>query len=129
MEASSVGTNRRYKAYYDRRGEERTLANYAARGGLQTLGERELNLDKELVTTDPEPKPVRAWMRFYDHPMHVPGFACRWTSRAIEVSFIAGGKTYTAWVWANAVVEDKEPRFEPNKYPPNQQAREGAVRS
>ncbi|GAA4353202.1 hypothetical protein [Microbacterium rhizosphaerae] len=116
-----MGTNKRYASYYDRLGDERALASCAAKGGLQSLGERELDLAKELTTTDPEPKPVRAWVRFYDHPINVRALACRWTSRAIEVSFVAGGKEYKTWVWSNAVVEDREPRADPDKYGPSGQ--------
>ncbi|MDL9978610.1 hypothetical protein [Microbacterium candidum] len=110
-----MGTNRRYEADYDRLGEERTLAGYLAKGGLQTLKERELDLEKEPVTTDPDPKPVRAWVRFYDYRMNIPAYARRWASRAVEIVFTARGKEYSTWVWTNAVSEDKVPRPRPDR--------------
>lgn len=110
-----MGTNRRYAAHYDRLMDDRILAGLCEKGGLQTLSPKELSLDQDPLTVDPEPKPVKAWVRFYDHPTMVEAWACRWTPRAIGIKFFARGKAYTTWVWANAVEEDPTPRTLPEQ--------------
>jgi hypothetical protein len=78
--------------------------------GLQSLTKRELALDREPLTIDPEPKPVLVWVHFYAEATRVKAWACRWTSKAVGVRFFSGGKEYTTWVWSDAVDPDPEPR-------------------
>lgn len=101
-----VGSNRRYADYFDALMDERILASLAAKGGLQCLSDKELDLAREALTIDPEPKPVVAWVRFYGVPVLVRGHAHRWTSRAIGIRFKAGDSELATWVWANAVAPD-----------------------
>ena len=105
-----MGTNKRYAAYYDRLMDERIAERVAAKGGLQTLTPTELGLDTEPLTIAPEPQPVRAWVRFYDTPLRVDAWACRWTSKAVGIRFEIRGREYKAWVWSNAVEADPRPR-------------------
>lgn len=72
-------------------------------GPLQSLSRAELNLDGEAVTRDPNPKPVRAWVRFGGTPALVDAEVCSWTSSAVAIRFTIGGAEYKAWVWASAV--------------------------
>src|SRR4051794_20635064 len=71
--------------YYDRLRDDKILASLAANGGLQSLSDRELELERELLTVDRDPKPVKAWVRFYSTPLRVDAWAIRWTSKAVEV--------------------------------------------
>ncbi|WP_197535499.1 hypothetical protein [Microbacterium testaceum] len=86
--------------------DQRILAQTAATAGpLQTLSPAELELDSEPVTIDPQPKPVRAWVRFGATPLRVDAEACRWTSRAVGIRFTVGQEQLQAWVWNSAVSE------------------------
>lgn len=98
-----MGTNRRYADHYDRRMDARILARIVAGGPLQSLTDAELELDKEPLTRDPRPKPVRAWVRFGATPALVDAEACSWTANAVAIRFLIGETQYRAWVWASAV--------------------------
>ncbi|WP_194397290.1 hypothetical protein [Microbacterium atlanticum] len=98
-----MGTNRRYADHYDRLMGERILQRVAAGGPLETLTRLELRLDDLPCTTDPKPKPVRAWVRFGGTPIQVDAEACMWTPRAIAIRFRISGTEYRCWVWASAV--------------------------
>lgn len=98
-----MGTNKRYAAHYDRLMDDRIAQGVVARGGLQTLKPEELQLDREPVTIDPDPKPVRAWVRFQDSPLLVEALACRWTPRAVGIRFEIRGQVFHAWVLSSAV--------------------------
>lgn len=99
-----MGTNKRYAASVDRQIDQRILERLVATSGpLQSLSADELALDSEPVTIDPQPKPVRAWVRFGSSPVLVDARALRWTPDAVGIQFEVGGKSYRAWVWASAV--------------------------
>ncbi len=99
-----MGTNKRYAAAVDRRMDAKILERAAREGGpLQSLTAAELELDKVAVTIDPQPKPVRAWVRFGSTPVWVDAEACRWTPDAVAIRFPVGGVEHRAWVWASAV--------------------------
>lgn len=72
-------------------------------GPLQSLTPEELRLDTELLTVDPRPKRVRAWVRFGSKPVRVDAVAQRWTSEAVGIVFSIRETEYRAWVWASAV--------------------------
>lgn len=110
FDTEGVGSNKRYAAHYDRLSEDKFIAALAAKGGLQCLSDRELQLDLDPVTIDPDPKPVLVWVRFYDSAVHVRGWAHRWTSRVVGVKFSVGGREYSTWVWSSAVDADTDPR-------------------
>lgn len=110
-----MGTSKRYAAHFDALGEDRHLAALAAKGGLQTLSKRELALDCEPLTVDPNPRPVLVWVRFFAEPVRIRAWACRWTPKAVGVKFHAGGTEYTTWVWADAVDPDPDPRKIPDE--------------
>lgn len=103
-----MGTNRRYADKIDRQMAARILDSLASKGGLQSLSTTELALDREQLTIDPDPKPVKAWVRFYAVPVQVHAFAHRWTSRAVGIKFRAGGREFAAWVWSSAVEPDDD---------------------
>jgi hypothetical protein len=87
----------------DRRMDDRIAESVAAKGGLQSLKPDELNLALEPLTIDPQPIPVKAWVRFFDIPLRVDAFADRWASRAVGIRFTIGGRDFKTWVWASAV--------------------------
>ncbi|MDX2377613.1 hypothetical protein M4I32_12460 [Microbacterium sp. LRZ72] len=59
-----MGTNRRYADSIDKRMTQKVLEQLAAKHPMQSLTERELLLDVYPITTDPQPRPVKAWVRF-----------------------------------------------------------------
>ena len=101
--------------HFDRLLDDRVLASLAVKGGLQCLTDPELALDRDPITIDPKPKPVLAWVRFYDQPVRVRALAHRWTPKAVGVKFTAGGKEYATWVWSDAVDPDPGPRTVPEE--------------
>lgn len=105
-----MGGNKRYAGALDRIAEDKHVAAIASQGGLQTLSERELALDRNPLTIDPDPKPVLAWVRFLDRPVRVRAWAERWTPLAVGVRFQAGQRTLKCWVSASAVEPDDSPR-------------------
>lgn len=98
-----MGTNRRYARQLDGRMDDRILERTAASGPLETLLAAELQLDRLAVTTDPQPAPVRAWVRFGGVPIEVDAEACMWTARAVAIRFRVGAKEFRTWVWSSAV--------------------------
>lgn len=98
-----MGTNKRYADAIDKRMDERILERLAAGGELQTLSAAELELDRLPLTVDPQPKPVRAWVRFGSTATVVHAVAARWTPRAVGIQFDVAGKSMRTWVWASAV--------------------------
>jgi len=83
--------------------DARILERIAAEHPLQTLTDRERQVDTLPVTRDPNPKRCAAWVRFGPHPMLVEGVVVVWTDRACGVQFLVGEKEMRCWVWANAV--------------------------
>ena len=98
-----VGTNRRYAAQIDERMNQKILDQLAAKYPIQALSEGELRLDLYPVTTDPQPRRVRAWVRFGAIASQIEGDAVAWTPRAVQVKFLLDGKDQRVWVWASAV--------------------------
>lgn len=99
-----MGSNKRYADHYDRLMDTRVLERVAATGGqLQSLTDAELELDREPVTIAPQPRPVRAWVRFGSTAVRVDAEACRWTERAVGIRFSVGDRELRAWVWSSAV--------------------------
>lgn len=85
--------------------DARVLQRVAAGGMLETLRPIELQLDLLPVTIDPQPKPVKAWVRFGDTPIIVDAEACRWTTKAVGIRFLVDGAEHRCWVWLGAVTE------------------------
>ncbi|MGC5172074.1 hypothetical protein ACLQ2Q_15615 [Microbacterium sp. DT81.1] len=79
------------------------MERVANSGPLQTLSDAELELGREPFTRDPQPKPVKAWVRFGETPVLVDAEACVWTSNAVGIRFTVAGKQLKTWVWASAV--------------------------
>lgn len=102
-----MGTNRRYATQLDRKMDDRIVDQVAGSGPLQTLSKTELQLDRLPVTTDPQPKRVKAWVRFGPVPVQVDADACMWTTNAIAIRFHALGREHRCWVWAGAVDSDR----------------------
>jgi len=98
-----LGTNRRYAHVIDAQMDARILERVAADGALQSLTMEELELDRLPLTVDPDPQPVRAWVRFGNSAVRVEARAERWTPRAIGIGFHVGEARMRTWVWASAV--------------------------
>lgn len=94
-----MGTSNRYAHAVDAQMSERILERAAASGRLQTLGREELQLDVHPCTTDPRPKPVKAWVRFGDSAFQVAAEACMWRTKAVAIRFTVAGRDYRSWVW------------------------------
>lgn len=91
--------------------DTRIVERAAAAGPLQSLSEAELALDRHPLTVDPQPKPVRAWVRFGATPVLVDAVAARWTPRAVGIRFAVAGHEHRAWVWSSAVEQADPPRL------------------
>lgn len=102
-EVVQVGKNVRYSHHYDKLIENRLFVEISKRGSLQSLSERELELERSPVTIDPRPSPARAWVRFGPHPVLVDVLVDRWTDRAVGVKFMVGDVEMRAWVYTGAV--------------------------
>lgn len=89
-----MGTNRRYADRVDRMMDARILQRTAEGGKLETLTKQELRLASTPCTTDPDPKPVTAWVRFGGIPIQVPAEAVMWTPSAVAIRFTVGEKEY-----------------------------------
>jgi len=99
-----MGTSQRLAEHYDRRSEERLIAQSAAAGPLQSLTKRELALDRHPVTIYPRPhRRVKAWVRFGPEAVHVYAKLLRSTPTAAGIEFKAQDQVYRCWVWGNAV--------------------------
>jgi hypothetical protein len=98
-----VTKNIRYEHHYDKLIDNRVLEQVAKRGPLQCLTDAELELNRLPVTIDPDPDPVRAWVRFGPHAVLVDAFAERWTERAVGIRFTVGEVEMKTWVYMGAV--------------------------
>lgn len=83
--------------------DERILQRIVAEYPLQTLSEKERQVDELPVTRDPQPKACKAWVRFGPHPMLVDAVVVVWTDTACGVQFRVADEEHRCWVWANAV--------------------------
>lgn len=103
-----MGTNKRYAHRIDDAMEQRILESFVAnKGPLQTLSPDELELDKLPLTVDPQPKKVRAWVRFGGQHAQVEATLHRWTAKACGIRFEIRGKEFHCWVWGNAIELDE----------------------
>lgn len=82
----------------------------AKHGPLQTLTERELDVREQPVTMYPQPKRVRAWVRFGPESLRVDAKLMRSTPLAAGIEFRAEQQTFRCWVWGNAVILDEDAR-------------------
>ena len=79
------------------------LLKIARENRLQSLSEKELQLDILPCTIYPQPIKAKAWVRFGEIPMHVDCWIHRTTSEAAGVAFTIRDKKFQCWVWGNAV--------------------------
>lgn len=79
------------------------LLKIAREKPLQSLSDRELQLDVAPLTIHPKPIRAKAWVRFGSIPMHVDCQIVRTTQAAAGISFTIRDKTFRCWVWGNAV--------------------------
>lgn len=99
-----MGTSKRLAEHYDLRAAEKQLERYAKTAGpLQTLSKQELALDKQPVTSYPQPRRVKAWVRFGPQHARVNALLVRSTDTAVGIEFVIAEQTYRCWVWGNAV--------------------------
>ena len=75
----------------------------AKHGPLQTLTDRELDVREQPVTIYPQPKRVRAWVRFGPESVRVDAKLMRSTPLAAGIEFRAEQQTFRCWLWGNAV--------------------------
>lgn len=108
-----MGTNRRYAIQIDERMDQRILEQTAKGGTLQSLTRSELELDSEPFTRAPQPRPVRAWVRFGEIPIMVDAEACSWTAYAVAIRFTVADTEYKTWVWSSAIREVRSPTRTP----------------
>jgi len=88
--------------------DQRILERIARQDGpLQSLTreELELELEREPFTRDPQPKPVRARVRFGETAVTVEAEVCSWTAHAVAIRFTVAGREFNTWVWSSAVRE------------------------
>lgn len=81
-----IGSNRRYAGQYAQLMDVRILARIATSGPLQSLTEAKLQLDKEPLTRDPNPKQCsRLGALWEPTPARVDAEACSWTANAVAI--------------------------------------------
>jgi hypothetical protein len=83
--------------------QQQAILAAAKHGPLQTLTERELEAREQPVTIYPQPKRVRAWVRFGPEAVRVDAKLMRSTPLAVGIEFRAEDQTFRCWVWGNAV--------------------------
>lgn len=79
------------------------LLKIARENPLQSLTEKELQLDVLPLTIYPRPLVAKAWVRFGSIPSHVSCVIVRSTSTAAGIEFRIREKVFRCWVWGNAV--------------------------
>lgn len=84
------------------------LLKIARENPLQSLTEKELQLDVAPVTIYPKPIRAKAWVRFGAIPSHVDCWIQRSTADAAGISFKIRDQTFRCWVWGNAVAISSE---------------------
>jgi len=98
-----LGTSKRYAHHYDKLMDQRILQRVARDGPLQSLTDAEIRRRQLPITTDPEPKPCRAWVRFGPTAIQVEAVVVVWNDVACGIQFTVGEKQMRCWVWTNAV--------------------------
>lgn len=97
------------------------MLKVARENPLQSLSEKELQLDETPITSYPRPVPAKAWVRFGSIPVHMDCWIHRTTSSAAGISFRIRDKTFRCWVWGNAVsvhtLEGEQRHAEPSAEP------------
>ena len=97
-----MGTNKRYADSIDRRANAKYILELSRTAPLQSLTEKELQLDIYPLTTYPKPERCRVWVRFGPHPFRVEGRVLRSTQLAAGVEFKLEETTFKCWVWGPA---------------------------
>jgi hypothetical protein len=93
----------RLSAYNDMRSQHQSILAAAKHGPLQSLTDRELAVREQPMTTYPQPRRVRAWVRFGGEAVRVDAKLIRSTPTAAGVELRAEQQTFRCWVWGNAV--------------------------
>ncbi len=104
-----MGSSARLEPAYARRAQARAVADAATRGPLQSLTDRELQLEVNPLTVYPRPAQtkVRAWVRFGAEPVQVWAVILRSTPQAAGIEFRDEENTYRCWVWGSACTPDE----------------------
>jgi hypothetical protein len=71
----------------------------------ESLSNAELELETEPLTRTPQPRRVRAWVRYGKIPIQVDAVVTAWTTRAVAIKWESPDGEHKAWVWSSAVVE------------------------
>lgn len=100
-----MGAGERLKASNDARAYRAEVIAASKAGPLQSLTERELNLNETPVTVYPRTaqRRVLAWVRFGPKAVRVEAKIVRSTPLAAGIEFREEGQTWRCWVWGNAV--------------------------
>ncbi|WP_258132421.1 hypothetical protein [Microbacterium sp. MYb72] len=96
------------RARVAREAEWRQIRTAALKGPLQSLSDRELDLNTQPITVYPRAaqRRVRAWVRFGPEAVRVDARIVRSTPLAAGIEFSAEETTFRCWVWGNAVTID-----------------------
>jgi len=97
------------EAATEKRMHDQAIVDAAKHGPLQTLTEREREVNAQPMTIYPwdAQRRVRAWVRFGPESVRVDARIIRSTPLAAGIEFKAAGQTYRCWVWGNAVQLDE----------------------
>lgn len=98
----------RLSAYNDMRSQHQAILAAAKHGPLQSLTDRELAAREQPLTIYPQPRRVRAWVRFGAEAVRVDAKLVRSTPTAAGIEFRAEQHTYRCWIWGNAVELDDD---------------------
>lgn len=87
-----------------------SIREAAKHGPLQSLTERELDLETYPLTIYPRrtQRQVKAWVRFGPESIRVDAKIVRSTTLAAGIEFRCEDDTLRCWVWGNAVQLDDE---------------------
>jgi len=101
---ASVGTNKRYADYYDRKMNER-IEQSANPAVIVALTEEQLDKRNATLRRSEPPIPVRVWLQFSDQTaVEVNNaLAVAYTSKCVFVEGEHNKEKFGCWVWANAV--------------------------
>lgn len=85
--------------------QERSVTAASKRGPLQSLTERELDLNDQPMTIYPYrlQRRVKAWVRFGPEAIRVDAKLVRTTPLAAGIEFQGENQKFQCWVWGNAV--------------------------
>jgi hypothetical protein len=100
---STLGTSKRYADHYDRLMAAKVNEGMMRGQQPDSLQAAELQLDLEPLTRAPEPRPVKAWVRYGTVSIRVDAMAVAWTEFAVAIKWTSPDGEHRAWLWGSAV--------------------------